>query len=148
MYDIDFIDRQLISILRDNARTSISELAKSIGVSRATVQNRLNRLETEEIITGYTAIISTATSKVVAAVRAQMSLELNGTSNAAIKSKLLQEPAVVAIHSTNGRWGMIIELESESLEAFDKVLGRIRSIPEITNSETRILLSSHRVKSS
>jgi len=148
MYNIDYIDRQLISMLRADARTSVSELAKKVGVSRATIQNRLNRLEKEKIITGYTALVSPSTNKKVALVRAHMSLELNGCSVASIKSKLLSEPTVSAIHTTNGRWDVIVELQSESLEAFDKVLGHIRDIPEVTNSETSILLSSHRVKSS
>lgn len=148
MYNIDYIDRQLIGLLRANARTSISELAKQLGVSRATVQNRLNRLEKEKIITGYTALVSPTTDKKVSLVRALMSVELNGCSTKLIKSKLLTEPAVSAIHTTNGRWDMIIELQCESLEAFDKVLSQIRDIAEIATSETSILLSSHRVKSS
>lgn len=147
MYNLDNIDRQLISLLRADARTSVSELSKRVGVSRATIQNRLNRLEKEQVITGYTALVSPHINNTIALVRALMSLELNGCSVSTIKSKLLEEPAVSAIHTTNGRWDVIVELQSESLEAFDKILGHIRDIPEITHSETSILLSSQRIKS-
>ncbi|NQY65682.1 MAG: AsnC family transcriptional regulator [Alteromonadaceae bacterium] len=56
MKELDNIDRQLISLLRSDARLSVSMLAKKIQVSRATIQNRMNRLEKNGTITGYTAL--------------------------------------------------------------------------------------------
>jgi len=144
---IDNIDRQLISLLRTNARLSISLLAKKINVSRATVQNRINKLEKSGVITGYTALVSATTNEKMSIVRAHMNIEIKGSSTKNIKAALMAEPNVCAIHTTNGRWDMIIELQAESLESFDKVLGRIRDIPEISVSETSILLSSHRISS-
>jgi len=145
MHKIDHIDRQLIGLLRNNARLSISQLAKDIDVSRATIQNRIQKLERAGTITGYTALISAATNEQVALIRAHMNIEIVGTSTKHVKSALLAEPCVCAIHTTNGRWDMIIELQTPSLEEFDKVLGRIREIPEIASSESSILLTSHRI---
>ncbi len=147
MNDIDNIDRQLISLLRANARHSVSLLAKKIRVSRATVQNRINKLEKSGVITGYTALVSATTNEQMSIVRAHMNIEIKGSSTKNIRAALTAEPNVCAIHTTNGRWDMIIELQTQSLESFDKVLGRIREIPEISASETSILLSSHRISS-
>lgn len=147
MSTIDNIDRQLISLLRANARLSISLLAKKIGVSRATIQNRINKLEKSGTITGYTALVSPTTNEKMSLIRAHMSLELTGTSTKKVKALLMAEPSVCAIHTTNGRWDMIIELQTQSLEMFDKVLSRIRDISEVSTSETSILLSSHRISS-
>ena len=47
-------DRQLIALLRDNARMSVTELAQRLRVSRATVQNRIDKLEQGGVIIGYT----------------------------------------------------------------------------------------------
>lgn len=144
---IDNIDRQLISLLRADARTSISILAKKINVSRATIQNRMNKLEKNDVITGYTALVSSGTNTKMSLVRAHMSIEIKGSSTNKIKLSLMSEPTLCAIHTTNGHWDMIIEIQAESLEELDKVLCRIRSIKEISTSETSILLTTKRVRS-
>ena len=52
---------------------------------------------------------------------------------------------VASLHSTNGRWDIVAELRADSLEAFDRVLGRIRMIEGISNTETSLLLSTHKL---
>jgi len=148
MTELDNIDRQIIGILRTDARTSVSNIAQQIKVSRATIQNRIDKLEKSGVITGYTALISAAGNQNLASVRALMNIELVSANTDKVKSLLLTEPSVCAIHTTNGRWDMVAELQATSLESFDKILGRIRAIPDITSSETNILLSSTRTKSS
>ncbi len=145
MDTIDHIDRQLIGHLRMNARLPVAWLAKTIGVSRATIQNRMSRLEKRGIITGYTALVTSSANEQLAMVRALMSIELEGDASKKVRTELLNEPSVCAIHSTNGRWDMIVELQTRSLEEFNGVLGRIRAINGILTSETNILLSSHRL---
>ena len=144
MYSLDNIDRQLIGLLRSNAREPVARLATTIGVSRATVQNRIDKLEKKGVITGYTTLISTAADQGLSLVRAHTSIELEGQSLKKVRAKLLQEPCVTAIHSTNGHWDMVIELQAGSLAEFDEVLGRIRDISGIVSSETSILLSTVR----
>ncbi len=51
---MDDIDRQLLGLLRDDARTSVATLARKLRVARGTVQNRLARLESDGTIVGYT----------------------------------------------------------------------------------------------
>lgn len=148
MTELDNIDRQIIGILRTDARTSVSNIAQQIKVSRATIQNRIDKLEKSGVITGYTALISAAGNQNLASVRAVMNIELVSANTDKVKNLLLTEPSVCAIHTTNGRWDMVVELQATSLESFDKILGRIRAIPDITSSETNILLSSTRTKSS
>ncbi len=148
MTELDNIDRQIIGILRTDARTSVSNIAQQIKVSRATIQNRIDKLEKSGVITGYTALISAAGNQNLASVRALMNIELVSVNTDKVKNLLLTEPSVCAIHTTNGRWDMVVELQATSLESFDKILGRIRAIPDITSSETNILLSSTRTKSS
>jgi DNA-binding Lrp family transcriptional regulator len=53
---MDDTDQQLISLLRQNARLSIADLAHKMGVSRGTVNNRLRKLEDQQIILGYTSV--------------------------------------------------------------------------------------------
>ena len=63
----------------------------------------------------------------------------------AVRLVLSGNPNVAALHTTNGRWDLIAELRADNLEAFDQVLGTIRRIPGIANTETSILLSTHKL---
>jgi len=143
--NLDHLDRKLISLLRQNGRASFAELSKHLQVSRVTVQNRIERLTKQGVIVGYTAIIGNQADEQLAVVRAFMSLELSGNTSNKVKAALLQEPSITAIHSTNGRWDLLVEIETGSLAEFDKVLGRIRNFTGISSSETSILLSTMRL---
>ncbi|MFG0396566.1 Lrp/AsnC family transcriptional regulator [Pseudomonas alloputida] len=137
---MDNTDRELIALLRDNARTPVMTLAKKLKVARATVQNRLARLEEQGIIMGYT--IRLQSDEIDRGVRAITSISISGHHAAEVKHALRGHPNVFAIHTTNGRWDLMAELRADTLEAFDKALNTIRSIQHIENTETSILLSS------
>ncbi|MFS2034642.1 Lrp/AsnC family transcriptional regulator [Polaromonas sp. CT11-55] len=137
---MDDTDRQLLSLLRDNARASIASLAKVLRVSRGTVQNRLARLEADGTITGYTVRLKPQAEG--HRIRAFMTVAVEGNRTDAVLAALRGDPAVSALHTTNGRWDMVAELQADSLEAFDRVLGRIRLLEGIANTETSLLLST------
>jgi DNA-binding Lrp family transcriptional regulator len=140
---MDDIDRQLISALRDNARTSVASLAKSLRVARGTVQNRLARLESDGTITGYTVRLKPQAEE--HRIRALMTIAVEGNRSDEVIRALRGDPAVGALYSTNGRWDIVAELRADSLEAFDRVLARIRLLAGISNTETSLLLSTHKV---
>ena len=78
----DSLDRDLISLLRKDARASISKLAQELKVSRGTVQNRLDRLIATEAIIGFT--IRSSESVDDGAIRAIMLVEVTGKSTSQI----------------------------------------------------------------
>jgi DNA-binding Lrp family transcriptional regulator len=136
---MDDVDRQLIALLRDNARLSVVALAQKLRLARATVQNRIARLEKAGVIVGYTLRLKPVTE--AHRIRAIMGIEIDGHHGDEVRGN----PAVEALHSTNGRWDLMAELRADSLDAFDKVLNTIRSIKGIRNTETSILLSTHKL---
>jgi DNA-binding Lrp family transcriptional regulator len=140
---MDDTDRQLLSLLRDNARASVASLAKVLRVSRGTVQNRLSRLEADGTITGYTVRLKPQAEG--HRIRAFMTVAVEGNRTAAVLTALRGDPAVSALHTTNGRWDMVAELQADSLEAFDSVLSRIRLLEGIANTETSLLLSTSKL---
>lgn len=142
MVPLDDVDRQLIALLRDNARISVVALAKQLRVARATVQNRMTRLEQNGVIVGYTVRLKPAAER--HRIRALMSVAVEGNRAAEVVKVLRGHPNVTAIHSTNGRWDLIAELHADSLEHFDRVLGAIRLVDGIASTETSILLSTHK----
>jgi DNA-binding Lrp family transcriptional regulator len=139
---MDTIDRQLLSLLRDDARTSVAAMAKALGVARGTVQNRMARLEADGVIVGYTVRLKLDAED--QRIRALMTVAVGGNRTDEVLKALRGDPAVSALHTTNGRWDIVAELRTESLEAVDRVLGRIRQIDGISNTETSLLLSTHK----
>lgn len=140
---MDDLDRQLIALLKDNARSSVASLAKTLGVSRGTVQNRLAKLEKEGTIVGYTVRLKPQAD--THGIRAVMTIAVEGNRTQSVLRSLRGDPAVAALHTTNGRWDFVAELRADSLEAFDRVLGRIRLLDGIASTETSLLLSAHKL---
>jgi DNA-binding Lrp family transcriptional regulator len=140
---MDEIDRKLIALLRENARTPVASLAKSLRVARGTVQNRIARLERDGTILGYTVRLRPQVEE--QHIRALMTVAVEGNRTEAVIRSLRGDPAVSALHTTNGRWDIVAELRAESLEAFDRVLARIRLVDGISNTETSLLLSTHKL---
>jgi DNA-binding Lrp family transcriptional regulator len=139
---MDATDRHLLSLLRDDARLSVAALAKILRVARGTVQNRLARLEKDGTIVGYTVKLKPQAED--ARIRALMTVAVEGNRTDDVLRALRGDPAVSALHTTNGRWDIVAELRSDSLEAVDKVLARIRQIDGISRTETSLLLSTHK----
>jgi len=140
---MDSTDHRLISLLRDDARLSVAALAKTLRVARGTVQNRLARMEKDGTIVGYTVRLKPQAED--QRIRALMTVAVEGNRTDEVLRALRGDPAVAALHTTNGRWDIVAELRSDSLEAVDKVLSRIRQIDGISNTETSLLLSSHKL---
>jgi DNA-binding Lrp family transcriptional regulator len=140
---MDSQDHQLISLLRENARMPVAKLATALGVSRGTVQNRIDKLIAKRVLLGFT--VRTASSVAEHRVRAIVMISVEGDRSDPILSALRGYPEIRALHTTNGRWDIVAELGTDSLETFDEALRSIRTIKGISNSETSLLLSTHKV---
>lgn len=140
---MDDIDRTLIGLLRTNARATVASLAKALGVARGTVQNRMAKLEREGTIAGYTVRLKPGTGQ--HRIGAFMTIAVEGNRADAVLRELRGDPAVVSLHSTNGRWDIVAEIRAETLSGFDQVLNRIRLIDGIGATETSLLLSTYKL---
>jgi len=140
---MDDVDRQLIALMRTNARASVASLAKALRVSRGTVQNRLGKLEADGTIVGYTVRLRPQAEG--HHIRALMTVAVEGNRSEVVLRALAGDPAVEALHTTNGRWDIVAELRAENLAAFDAVLGRVRMLDGIANTETSLLLTTRKL---
>jgi DNA-binding Lrp family transcriptional regulator len=140
---MDEIDRELLGLLRVNARTPVATLAKKLQIARGTVQNRMSKLEREGVIAGYSVRLKPEVDE--RRIAALMTIAVEGNNADKVLRTLRGDPAVQTLHTTNGRWDIVAELRADSLEAFDKVLGRIRQVDGIVNTETSLLLSTHKL---
>ena len=137
---MDEVDQKLISALRHDARASLSDLALLLGVSRTTVRGRIERLRQRGDIVGFTVVLKQDTHH--DPVRGLMMIGIEGRGADRISRQLAGLPAVRAIHSTNGRWDLILEIGTETLEELDGVLAKIRRFEGVAHSETNLLLAT------
>lgn len=142
---MDDLDHGLIAELRRDGRASISQLAERLKVSRATVRTRLERLKEAGEIAGF--IVLTRSDISEAPVRGVMMIGIEGRGGDRTMSRLTGLPAVIAVHSTNGKWDLIVEISAESIAELDEVIRRIRNMEGVMTSETNLLLSTRRAGS-
>ena len=142
---MDDLDRRLIARLRVDARAPMASLAQALKVSRGTVQNRIDRLRESGVLLGFTVRLNAEEG--VERIRAVMSIEIEGGRSAAVLTALRGVAAVSAVHTTNGRWDMVADLETPDLAAFSTALDTIRAIEGVAGTETSLLLKDHPVLS-
>ena len=114
----------------------MSGLAHRLGVSRTTVRSRIERLQQRGDVLGFTVFLKDDP------VRGVMLIGIEGRCTDRIVRQLTGLPELRAVHSTNGRWDVIAEIGTKSLEDFDHTLAKIRRIEGITSSETSLLLAT------
>jgi DNA-binding Lrp family transcriptional regulator len=140
--EMDKTDEAMIAALRHDARASLSDLAARLGMSRTTVRSRLARLQERGEIIGFSVITRADVAR--DPVRGLMMIGIEGRGAARIKRQLAAMSELRAVHATNGRWDLIVEIGSATLADFDRVLDRIRQLDGIVASETSLLLSTQK----
>ena len=139
---LDDIDHRLIGLLRNDARMPVAKLAIALGVSRATAAARINKLAEGGVITGFTVVLQSNID--APGVRAITMVQVDGRQEEAVTKRLLGLPEVRHLHTTNGRWDIVAELEAPSVSAFDDLLRKIRKIDGIATTDTSILLKARK----
>jgi len=133
-------DRALIALLRENARASTAELARRLGVSRTTVQSRLERLEKSGVIAGYSVKLSPDYERNL--VRAHILVTALPKLSASVEAVLRRIPEVRMLHSVSGNFDMIIVVEAPSVRDLDELIDRIGALEGVERTLSSIILST------
>jgi len=139
MADLDDLDRRLIALLRTDGRAPVTTLARQLGVTRATVNSRLDRLQESGRVLGFTVRMKDDHDD---DVRAISLIEVEGRTTNEVIRALRGLPEIQSLHTTNGGWDLVAEIRCDSLLQFDRVLGQIRAVDGVINSESSLLLNS------
>ena len=138
--ELSTTDRAILSALKQDARMSVTNLAASLGLSRATVQMRMDRLVETQMIQRFTIDIDASADTDM--VRAVMLIELEGSMSRSVIASLTRISQIVTLHTTNGNWDLVAHVEAFNLPDFDQVLRKVREIEGVLNSETSLLLNT------
>lgn len=141
-FEIDNLDRNILTILARDARTPFLEIAKRLQVSGGTIHVRFNRLRALGIIQGSHLAIDYAALGLTVAAFVGINLH-NARDNNVVKDKLKQLPNVTEIYFTTGKHGLFVKVLAKDTRDFHLVLTeKIQSLVEIQSTETLIILNS------
>jgi DNA-binding Lrp family transcriptional regulator len=134
------LDQRLLSLLRKDARCSVSALADQLQISRSSVYARMEKLQRAGIIAGYTVKLGEA--YVQRLVRAQVMIKLLPKFSRAVEKQLLSIPALVALHAISGEYDMIAVIEAENVAMLNELIDRIGDLEGVEETTSSILLAS------
>ena len=137
---LDSTDRELIALLRENARSSTAELARKLALSRTTVQSRMARLERQRVIAGYTITVPDEVE--AALVRAHVMITLVPKQSAAIEVALRKIPELRVLHSVSGPFDLIAIVAAASIGELDDLIDRIGALDGVERTTSAIVLST------
>ena len=137
--NLDRLDVALIRALRENPRAGFLELARSTGVSRATLQARAHRLETAGVITGYGPDIDLAAAGYP--VLAFVNLQISQGNLDTVTQELTAIPEVLEAYGTTGDSDVMCKVGASSHEELQQTLLRISSSPSVVRSTSVVALS-------
>ena len=132
-------DRQLVDLLRLNARTSTAALARKLGVARSTVKARLARLEADGVIAGYTVRLGQTPER--PAITAHVLLEASAKRADALMRELKAVSAIRGLYAISGSFDYLAIVETPSTHEMDAILDRIGRIEGVARTQTHIALS-------
>ncbi|MCR8922956.1 Lrp/AsnC family transcriptional regulator [Dasania sp. GY-MA-18] len=139
MTGTDELDRKIIDLLTTNSRESITQLAAALGVSRATVQERIRRLEKSRVIQSYTININPDYQRNLVSAHAMIAVDPKR--NREVCNQLKKIPAIKSLYSVNGDYDVIAMLQEPTTEELDVQLEEIGCMEGVTRTSTLILLS-------
>lgn len=137
---IDDTDKKLIALLQDNARRSTSELARALGLSRTTVQDRINRLQARKIIGGFTIKFDPSYDSRLLTAHVMVKIEPRGQDGVVSHCRKMSE--VTGLYTISGEFDLIAVVKAETPEALDQALDDIRRLKGIERTTTSIVLTT------
>lgn len=137
---LDDTDRALLALLRENARNATAELARRLGLSRTTVQSRIERLERARVITGYT--VKVADEIEAALVRAHVMITVAPKQAGAIEAACTKIAAVRSLHSVSGAFDLLAVVAAPSIGELDALIDRIGALDGVERTTSAIVLST------
>ena len=133
-------DELLLSLLRENARASTALIARRLGLSRTTVQSRIEKLEREGVISGYTVRIDDEYER--GQIRAHIMITVHPKQAVSVAAALRAMPELRAVHSVSGSYDLIAVGAVPTVNGMDVLTDRIGAIEGVERTATSIILST------
>lgn len=133
-------DERLLSLLRTNARMSVSDLARVLDLSRSTVQTRLSRLEQTGVIRGY--VVDYGDSYMKSLVSAHVSLKVRQKLTVKTNNELKQIPQISELYAISGEYDLIAVVQAQSTEQLSHLLDEIGNLEGVERTNSSVILET------
>jgi len=143
-FGLDEFDTKILEVLASDGRTSITSLAKQVGLSKSPTQMRLRRLEAQGVIKGYKAMLDPVLLGLdhVAFVE----VKLNDTREAALKAfnaAVRQLPEIEQAHMIASNFDYLLKVRTSSMASYRVVLGeKISTLPHVSSTSTFVVMEA------
>ena len=137
---MDELDRRLVGLLQADARLSMAELGRRIGLSRTATLARVRALEDSGVIRGYHA---EAGSDHVDAHVARVGLVVSTPDVAAYVRRLLSVEQVSEIETVAGEYDLLVRVAAASATELDEILDRLNGWRETVRTTTFVILKRY-----
>ena len=132
---MDDLDRQILDILRRDARTPYTEIAEQVGTSEGTVRNRVERLLDDGIIERFT--VSTRTGNIKAMIEVSVKVNVHTTE---ISERMAEWDQVDFVWQVSGEADIVLVVDAADTGAVNQLITRAREMDEVENTKTRLIL--------
>ncbi len=133
-------DEELLAILQVNARASVSDIARATGVSRTAIQNRLNKLESNNVIKAYSVVLGNEYTSGL--ISANVSLKVNPNLRKTICVALRKVHQISRIYSISGEYDLLVNIQASTLEKLSEVLNMVCSTEGVERTNSSIILDT------
>ena len=133
---MDDLDREILSILRRDARTPYTEIADRVGTSEGTVRNRVERLVEDGVIERFT--VATRTGNVKAMI--EVSVDVN-VDTAEVSDRIAEWQEVDFVWQVSGEEDIVVVVDAADTDAVNGLITQARELEEVVGTKTRLILN-------
>ncbi len=139
-FQLSLLDQRLLAMLQENARISTAELARSLGVTRSTVQGHMKNLERTGIIRGYTVTYDETYSQQLVSAHVLITVIQKLTARTTRELTGLHE--VKSLDAVSGDYDMIAIVQTTTTEALSQLLDRISNLEGVERTNSSLILEN------
>jgi DNA-binding Lrp family transcriptional regulator len=139
---LDPIDARILEELRRDARLPIAELARRVNLSRNAVRQRIERLDRDGDIAGYTIVLGPGLASKPRVRALMMIYRRDRMRGASVLDVVRGIPEVKSCYIVSGEADVFVELAADSQERINAIWTRLAAMPEVVDTKTSIVLST------
>ncbi|WP_254535398.1 Lrp/AsnC family transcriptional regulator [Halomarina litorea] len=132
---MDSLDRDILDILRRDARTPYTEIAEQVGTSEGTVRNRVDRLVSEDVIERFTVATRTGNVKAMVEVGVDVNVDTTG-----IAARMADWEDVDFVWQVSGEEDLVLVVDAADTRRVNGLITRAREQEEVISTKTRLIL--------
>ena len=141
--ELDDLDHRIVSLLLKDGRTPAAQIADQIGLSRPAVADRLEKLETQGVIRGTTAVVDpTSLGNAITAFVAARGPTMSPTGWRKFRD-LMQREEVLEVHTVAGDDCFLIKVRTKSITELNELVQSLTAFPMSLATRTTIVMQTH-----